>query len=262
MKFHLLLFFCLFSTFVLHANDTIQYSNKPISFGIGQTKVSYLTPIVYQSYKISFGYHTILLLPNRERVFNYDFNCGVSTNINNNIIFSFGDDLYFGQNHLVTTSKSNNFKFLMGYAYWYDDDFYMKPDNINNILYTSIANKLATSIVFTWKYKKIYIRNNFALPLFGLYYGSKYSQGLPGIIEKESTVWDACKFGSLGMNTQFSNNLICDVKVKNKKTKFQTFRFEYSIEYVMLELHNNIKNTVFHEFKISTLINQVNYNHE
>ena len=64
------------------------------------------------------------------------------------------------------------------------------------------------------------------------------------------------------MNTQFSNNLICDVKVKNKKTKFQTFRFEYSIEYVMLELHNNIKNTVFHEFKISTLINQVNYNHE
>jgi len=261
-KIKLLLIFCFFTVVRAHANDTIQYTSKPISFGIGQAKISFLSPIVYHSYLFSVGYNKTITSSNCEKYIFYNMGFGVHTNNNKHKMFSMGEDLYLGQNHLIKTNSSNAFRLYMGYAYWYDDDFYIKPENINNFLYTNISNKVSSSFVLTFKHKNIYIKNHLSIPVLGLYYGSKFSQDIPGIIEKEASVWEACKFGSFGINKHISNDLICDVRVKYKQTKFQTIRLEYAIEYAKMTLHNNTKNTVFHEFKISTLINQVNYNHE
>ncbi len=244
------------------ADDTIKYVNNAASIGFGKSNISFLSPITYTTCAVGFTNQKTNVFPNKEKIFFYKTEMGLHANVNQNIMFDVSADALWGQYHTISYVPASAFNLYVGYAYWGDGGVYIKPDNINNVLYTHINNMAAMVIVASKHYRNMYFKNTFSMPLYGVYYGSSFSQNIPGIIEKENTIWEACKFGSFNINTQLSNNFTFDIRIKHKKTKCQTLRIEYSIEYAKLQLNNNVKQTVLHEFKFSTLINKSFYNHE
>ncbi len=260
MKFKLIILGLIFSVHSF-ASDTIQYSNNGVSFGMGRSKISFLSPITYRTFTIETISQKTKVFPNKENIFFYKIELGLHNNINQNTMFHIGDNIFWGQYHKISYVQNPVFKFYAGYAYLNNTNLYLKPDNINNLLYTNFNNMAALVLVGSKQFKNVYLKNTFSIPVYGLYYGSTFSQNLPGIVEKESSIWSASKLGSFNINTQICNDLICDFRIKYKNKGHQTLRVQYGFEYAKLQLHNNIKETIMHQITISTLIKKTNYNH-
>ena len=243
------------------ANDTIKYSNSGVSIGMGQSNISFLSPITYTTYTIGGDIQKTKVFPNKENILLYKLRYSLNSNINQNTMTNIGNEIFWGQYHIVPYIQTSTSKFYAGYAYWYNDGLYLKKDNMNNVLYAHINNMAALILVGSKQFKNVYLKNTFSIPVYGLYYGSTFSQNLPGIAEKESSIWNAFKFGSFNINTQIRNDLICDFRIKYRKNDYQTLRIQYGVEYGKLQLHNNVKKTVLHQITISTLIQKINYNH-
>lgn len=262
MRKYIILILRLFVVSPLFASDSTQYSTNGFGVANGVSNVEFLSPITYNSYVVRFYSQTIKERSNFETNFYYRFALGLHSNINRSLQISAEQDIFLEKRHFINKYKKENEALLIGYAFWYDDEVFLKPNNVNNVLYAKIATKAAFTLSYKKKIGNIRFQNNFAMPLVGLYYGSKYSQNLPGILERESSITDGMQFGSLNMSQMFMNTLMADIKVKHKKKKFQTIRLEYGIEYDNIQLNGLSRRSLMHELKFSTLINKVHYHHE
>lgn len=237
------------------AKEPISLKDPFVGCGGGMANISHLSPITYSNLSFKSGVNNIKIYPTRDVVYSSVGKVGINTNANNNMMMSFGYDFIIGQNHHFGIPNFENGIFKLGYSFWNEDDFFLKPDNVNNVIYTNISNMAAVNLGFLYKINKARIENRFIIPVVGLYYGSKYDQNLPGILDGSSFL-DAFKFGSFNINTQFHNDLSYEVQIRYKKNKKQTLKITYGIDYAKLKLHNNTKHIANHEIKISTLISQ------
>ena len=241
--------------------DTVKYTFSTMGIGLGQNRVSYLSPILYSSYEIKYSISEYKELGKGTISTCYDIGLGLNVNKNNNIIVRIGEDYFYNRRYSLLRSQIKP-DFSIGWGYWYDDDFYIKPDNTNNVIYANLNNKACFTFDYKKTHKNLFFRNEFVIPVFGLYYGSKYSQNLPGIIEKEGRLIDAFKLGSFNTNFQFSNKCYIDLKIKTKKEGFVTLRVQYEVEYSILHLHNNIKQSINHFIQVGYLITKAFYVHK
>ncbi len=236
------------------ADEPVTLQDRYVGLGMGMSNVSFLSPITYSNLSLRIGNNISKIYPTKDMFYSSKYTLGLNANINQNLMINYGYNLILGQNHNFEFDEFDKGYFKLGYSFWNNDELFLKPDNVNNILYLNISNMIAANLGFVFKVKRARFENKLIFPVMGLYYGSKYNQNLPGIVE-DSSFKDGFKFGSFNVNSQFYNNFSCDLPIKLSANKFQTLRLSYGIDYVKLKLHNNIKHVAIHEITISTLIN-------
>lgn len=244
---------------ILPVNDTARYSCNNSMLGLGRTKISFLSPITYSAFVYQQQRSNTQLFNNKQRYFQLDFSLGAYENINENVLISLGSNCMYSISYFVPISK--NATIYAGGATSLFGEIYLKPDNMNNVLYTNLGNNYSLELTMSKKYKWIRFSNRLNLVLFGLYYGSSYSQNMPGVIEKEAGFWNGCTIGSFETNTQLHNNFYIDTRIKYKKTAYQTLRFGYGIEYQKLQRNNTLKHLLIHKISIGFLFKKLPFNH-
>ena len=152
-------------------------------------------------------------------------------------------------------------KAFIGWGFWNDTEFDFKTTNTNNPFYFKVSNMACVTFALEKKLKKIYIFNEFNLPLIGIYAGTEYSSLLPYFAiegdEKETNPLSMFDILFISQNTQLQNRFNIDFKIKSK-----TIRVQYALGYKKLHLNNNAVHSASHIFKIGYLFNKTPYVHK
>lgn len=240
-----------------------EYRYSLSGIGFSQQKISFLSPVFYKGLSFVETRGNVKVSNKRINTFVSEFNVDINYNKFNRIIYSLGYDFKYDKYYLLTIKDyPKSFPNLyVGWGYWFDTEFYIKPDNTNNPLYYNLNNLFCLSLYCEKKYQKIKISDELNFPLVGLYSGSEYSNSLPYFFtEKDASFFQAFDIGCFWKNLQASNKLNIDYKMKTKKG-LRTIRFQYEICSSLLHLNNNVKHNTFHVFKIGYLFNKVDYEH-
>lgn len=239
----------------------IDYKYSLSGLGFSQQKISFLSPVFYNGYSFVSSKGKVKSSFNRITSFATEFNIDFNFNDENSNIFSTGYDFRFNKYYLLTLKDyPKRFpKLFVGWGYWTDNDIYIKTTNTNNPLYYNLNNMFCFSFYGEKEYKGVKISDELIVPFIGIYSGSEYSSNLPYFIsEEDASFLQAFELGGMGKNSQMSNKLNIDYRMKTKKG-LRTIRFQYEISASTLNLNNNIKLNTFHVFKIGYLFNTVNY---
>jgi len=259
-----LLLFLLISTNSFSKEKIVtEYQYYLSGIGFSQQKISFLSPVFYNGFSFVNTKGKVKVSKNRINTFVSEFNLDFNLNKHNRIIYSLGYEFKFDKYYLLTIKDyPKSFPSLfVGWCYWFDSEFYVKPDNTNNPLYYNLNNLFCLSLYCEKKYQKVKISYGLNVPFIGIYSGSEYSSSLPYFVtEKNATFFQAFDIGSFKRNIQMNHSFNVDFKINTKKT-IRTFRFQYEIDVALLSLNNNIKHNTFHLFKIGYLFNISNYEH-
>jgi len=240
-----------------------EYQYSLTGMGFSQQKISFLSPVFYNGLSFVNTKGKVKVSKNRINTSVSEINVDFNFNKHNRIIYSLGYDFKYDKYYSLTIKDyPKSFPSLfVGWGYWFDSEFYVKPDNTNNPLYYNLNNLFCLSLYCEKKYPKVKISDEYNIPIIGLLSGSEYSSSLPYFFtEKDASFFQAFQIGSFGKNLQASNKLNIDYKMKTKKG-LRIIRFQYEICSSLLNLNNNLKHNTFHVFKVGYLFNKVDYEH-
>jgi hypothetical protein len=250
--------------------DTASYEYRYRLFGVGfkQQQISYLSPLYYEG---------VSLIP--ETLGRTSFRSGTLTSSisdvfldyfpnlhNNSYIMSIGGDYMYSRYYLLQKSVDYDTKtssnLFIGWGYWCDYQVATKPDNTNNVLYYHFNNMGCLNVALSGKVGPVYLLNEFAIPLVGIYFGSQYSGQLPYFVtEEDANFFDDVDILFINKNLHFKNTLSADFKLKFSQ-RSTTIRLQYTLSGRTLRLNNNDLSNSCHLFKIGYLFNETSYAHK
>jgi hypothetical protein len=231
--------------------------------GVGQQKISFLSPLFYMDYSFISSSGKVKETSSKIMSSLFETNIDLSLRTPLNIYYSFGIDYRSSSNYLLRLKDyPNSFpELFLGFGYWLETDFYLKPDNTNNPIYYNLNNMLCFSFYSEKNYQKIKISYEFEMPIVGIYSDSEYSSSLPYFFnEEKASFFRAFEIGSFKKNLQIDNKINLDFKIKIKQS-LNTFRVQYSFCGNKFVMNGNIKHNIFHNLKIGYLFNKVGYEH-
>ena len=264
--------------------DSISYRYRAYGIGTLSQKISFLSPIKYSGISSSLDWGRFSQINKKISTRTTYFNGAATLNNNDQkseaenpeerpippTILSLNYGTIFNRRYEVFNKKlpKKMPSISLGWAYWLDTGFDLKPFNVNNLFYYNLNNMAGLSIGLEKRIhlKKIQldISNEFTLPILGVYAGTRHSLALPySSLIDDTNFWDAFRVGSFETNFQFRNNLNLDFTFVRKKTGTKhTIGVQYGINYANLRLNNNNKVQVNHAIKLSYLFNSSRYAHK
>ena len=243
---------------------TAQYNYSLYGVGVGQQKVSFLSPLFYNGYSYVSSNGKVTETSKRVTQFETTINLGVNSAHNYQDFYSAGFGLCYNKYYPFNLKDyPNSFpRILAGWGYWLDAAIDYKPTNTNNPTYYLLSNMASVSILCEKQLPKLRLSYMMNFPVLGIYSGSEYGSGVPFFIsEEDGNFFDAFDIGSVGMNPQMRNRFNADFKLKTK-SGVRTLRVEYEISSTKLKLNNNVRHYSFHIFKVGYLFNKSGYEHK
>ena len=260
-----LLMFLLFSLPSFSGDKVLaQYNYSLYGVGVGQQKVSFLSPLFYTGYSYVSANGKVKETSNRVTQFETNINLAANSNHNNSNFYSAGFGLCYNKYYLFPLKDCpNSFPyFFAGWGYWLDAAIDYKPTNTNNPTCYNFNNMACVSVLCEKKFQNLRLSYQLKIPVLGIYSGSEYGSGLPYFLSEEGgNFFSAFDIGSVGMNPQMLNRFNADFKLK-AKGGVRTLRVEYEISSTKLKLNNNVKHNTFHIFKVGYLFNKSGYEHK
>ena len=256
-----LLMFLLFSLPSFSGDKVLaQYNYSLYGVGVGQQKVSFLSPLFYTGYSYVSANGKVKETSNRVTQFETNINLTSNSNHNNSNFYSAGFGLCYNKYYLFPLKDCpNSFpSFFAGWGYWLDAAIDYKPTNTNNPTCYNLNNMACVSVLCEKKFQNLRLSYQLTFPVLGIYSGSEYGSGVPYFLSEEGgNFFDAF---DIGFVTQMLNRFNADFKLK-AKGGVRTLRVEYEISSTKLKLNNNVKHNTFHIFKVGYLFNKLGYEH-
>lgn len=243
---------------------TAQYNYSLYGVGVGQQKVSFLSPLFYNGYSFVTTNGKVKETTAHSSMLETTISLGANSAHNYKDFYSAGFGLSYTKYYPFNLKDyPNSFpRILAGWGYWLDAAIDYKPTNTNNPTYYLLSNMASVSILCEKQFPKLRLSYLMNIPVLGIYSGSEYGSGVPFFIsEEDGNFFDAFDVGSFGMNTQMRNRFNADFKMKTK-SGVRTLRVEYEISSTKLKLNNNVKHNTFHIFKVGYLFNKSGYEHK
>lgn len=239
---------------------TAQYNYSLYGVGVGQQKVSFLSPLFYTGYSYVSSNGKVTETARRVAQFETNINLTVNSNHDYNNFYSAGFGLRYNKYYPIKLKDCpNSFpRFFAGWGYWFDAEIDYKPTNTNNPTYYNLNNMACVSALCEKTFPNLKVSYLLNIPVLGIYSGSEYGSGLPYFLSEEGgNFFDAF---CVGFVSQMLNRFSADFKLK-AKSGVRSLRVEYEISTTKLKLNNNVKHNNFHIFKVGYLFNKSGYEH-
>lgn len=266
IRIHICVIYVMVNTLMVFSqeNRINEYQYSLSGIGIGQQKVTFLSPVFYKEIHFLSTNGKVVQTPD------YYTSFFVETNICNNYrgqnknYYSIGADINRNKYYPISIKNYPKIfpKIFIGWGYWLDADFFIKPDNTNNVAYYNFNNMLCFTLSTQKDFGIANLSSEFYIPILSIYSASEYSSSLPYFINHNGeSLFQAFDIGYFNTEIQSTLKLNLDFEI-NRKKKIRTLRLQYSLASMVFNLNNNVKHNTFHTLSIGYLFNKNNYAHK